>query len=97
MPVTRGRSNGGVARRPRGTCPVCRNTLSLRWSGEIRVLRKHDDPKGPCSGSDRPAIGEVPELHLTRPVSVERRSSGGDARADSGEQRVDTARIASVA
>jgi hypothetical protein len=76
MPVTRSRCNGGVSRRPRGTCPVCRNTLSLRWSGEIKVLRKHNDPEGSCAGSDRPALGEVPELHLTRPAAPEQR---GDA------------------
>lgn len=42
--------------------------MSLCWSGEIRVLRKHSHGSQPCPGSGRPAVGELPSL--PRPVDV---------------------------
>jgi hypothetical protein len=72
-----------VSRRPRGTCPVCRNTLSLCWSGEIKVLRKHSVDAEPCPGSGRPAVGEASELHVTRPAPQRE-----PARSEASEPRV---------
>ncbi|MDQ1747090.1 MAG: hypothetical protein QOD07_1353 [Frankiaceae bacterium] len=55
-----------MSRRPRGTCPVCRSTLSLCWSGDIRVLRKHSASgtgEDACPGAGLPAVGELTEIH----------------------------------
>jgi len=44
--------------------------MSLCWSGEIRVLRKHSARAGAgselCPGAGRPAVGEV--TNLPRPT-----------------------------
>ncbi len=63
MPVTRSGCHCPVSRRPRGTCPVCRSTLSLCWSGDVRVLRKHGAGDATCAGAGLPALGELTEIH----------------------------------
>src|SRR3954469_4594120 len=68
MPLTGARCTRQVSRRPRGTCPVCQNVLSLCWSGEIKVLRKHTVSALHCAGSGLPAVGELPEMRS--PTSV---------------------------
>jgi hypothetical protein len=60
------------------------------------VLRKHSIDDAPCSGSDRPAVGEVSDLHLNRPTAVEQRPADQHA-TDAADRQVDPGRIASVA
>jgi hypothetical protein len=59
-----------MARRPRGTCPVCRTTRSLDWSGDVRVLRRHGSGDAHCPGSGRPAVEELGALPAPRPDLV---------------------------
>ena len=93
MPVTRGRCHCSVSRRPRGICPVCRTTLSLCWSGEIRVLRKHSVGDEPCGGAGLPAVGELTEIHGASAGAGAGATAGAGAPVTPAQQQ----RVASVA
>jgi hypothetical protein len=97
MPVTRQRCTGQVSRRPRGICPICRHTLSLCWSGEIKVLRKHSVSGVPCTGSGLPALGELPEIEAAEIELAGPTVSSTTVPAPSEPAPQDTERVASVA
>ena len=64
--------------------------MSLCWSGEIRVLRKHSARAGatsePCPGAGRPAVGEV--ANLPRPAAPSPAQHAPDATPSGSEEHV---------
>ena len=45
-----------MAKRPRGTCRVCRRSWHGRWNADVVVVGRHSAAEGVCAGSGLPAI-----------------------------------------
>ena len=65
--VTPDRHDEGMAKRPRGRCPVCRDLRSARWEGDALHRGAPRGSGGPCPGSGRKAPEEVAPHGLTSP------------------------------